>query len=99
MPQPVISDPADAAVTALVERAAELADAANRDGVDAGADQLIHAAAGNRAALEEARNVYARRLHASSADWTATGALRLLNRALTRFGWIDPYEWKHRRKP
>lgn len=99
MAQPVISDPADTAVAALVQRAAELAAGDSSEGVDNAAEALIEAARGDRAALEEARNVYARHLHGNAADWEATAALRLLNRALTRFGWIDPYEWKHRRKP
>lgn len=99
MPQSVTSEATDDTVATLVERAAELAAGGSPDGIDDAADLLIEAADGDREALEEARNVYARRLHGRSADWTATGSLRLLNRALTRFGWIDPYEWKHRRKP
>lgn len=99
MPQSVTSETADDTVAALVERAAELASGGSPDGVDDAADLLIEAAGADRDSLEEARNIYARRLHGRSADWAATGALRLLNRALTRYGWIDPYEWKHRRKP
>ena len=82
---------------ALIELAAEL----GRPGADkeAGARQLITRAGGDRVALEEARNFYARRLHGRSDDWAATAALGLLNRALTDSGWVDPYEWKGRRKP
>jgi len=70
-------------------------------GVDkpAAARRLIDAAGGDRQSLEEARNVYARRLHGHSDDWTATAALSLLNRALTDSGWIDPFDWSGRRKP
>ncbi len=84
-------------VDALVELAAQL----GQPGVDkpVAARALIERAGGDRSALEEARNIYARHLHGRSDDWAATAALTLLNRALTDSGWIDPYDWNRRRKP
>lgn len=84
----------------LYERAAKLA----RDvpAPEAVADLLL-LAAGDRAALERARNRYAGRLHGQPDDWEATAALRLLNRALAELKWTDPLDWKQRwarhRKP
>jgi hypothetical protein len=98
MPAPL---PAEAAPPSSEQRLIDLAAALGQPGVDkeAAARQLIDSAGGDRHALEQARNAYARRLHGRSDDWTATAALSLLNRALTDSGWIDPFDWKGRRKP
>jgi hypothetical protein len=80
----------------IERRAFELAgtgDAGNHDGAVAA---LVEAAGGDRAALEEARNRVARRLHGHAGDWPATAALGLLNRALVSTGWSDPYDWRIR---
>jgi hypothetical protein len=74
------------------------------DGTDDGAARALAALAGDdRAALEEARDRCAERLHRRSDDWEATAALSLLNRALVAYGWSDADDWKvrwsQRRKP
>jgi hypothetical protein len=97
MPQPASPFATAPMVDAIVKQAAQLA-TPGTDRPDA-VRQLIALADGDRASIEEARNVYARHLHGRSDDWTATGALALLNRALTASGWIDPFDWKGRRKP
>jgi hypothetical protein len=84
---------------ALIELAGHLGQPGAGMDKESGARQLIERAGGDRPALEEARNVYARHLHGRSDDWNATGALSLLNRALTDSGWVDPFDWKGRRKP
>jgi hypothetical protein len=100
MPEPAPL-PVDAVPRSTLDQLVALAGELGRPGVDkaAAARQLIDRAAGDRAALEEARNVYARHLHGRSDDWAATAALSVLNRALTDSGWIDPFDWKGRRKP
>jgi hypothetical protein len=70
--------------------------AGGQDDTGAALDRLISLAGKDRAALVAARDAFARRLHAHSDDYAATGALRLLNRALSRFGWADPYDWRGR---
>ena len=93
-----VPDPTElSTLDALIELAAAL----STPGADkeAGARELIARAGGDRAALEQARNSYATRLHGRSDDWTATGALTLLNRALTDSSWVDPFNWQGRRKP
>jgi hypothetical protein len=59
-------------------------------------DSLISLAGADRGALVAARDAFARRLRARSDDYEATGALQLLNRALSRYGWSDPYDWRGR---
>jgi hypothetical protein len=91
----------DPTPTSTLDALIDLAASLSQPGADkeAGARELIDRAGGDRAALEAARNVYSTRLHGRSDDWTATGALTLLNRALTDSGWIDPFDWRYRRKP
>ena len=81
------------------EQAIGLAGAAGpgTDGSAAAIDQL--AAAGDRAALERAREALVQRIYQRSDDYQATAELSLVNKALARVGWHDPYSWKHRRKP
>lgn len=84
-----------AAVTddAVERKAIELASSTDRkDAVD----QLLAFAGGDRDALGAARLSVIRRIRGNTADHTATGALTLLNRALTQAGWVDPYDWKIR---
>lgn len=70
---------------------------------DASESELVVMAGDDRDALEAARNRVAYRLHGHADDYTATGALTLLNRALVRYGWTERYDWKVRwakhRKP
>lgn len=65
--------------------------------------ELVAMAGDDRAALEGARNRFASRLHGHADDYSATAALRLINRALVRYGWSERYDWKVRwaknRKP
>jgi hypothetical protein len=63
---------------------------------DAALDRLISLAGLDRTALVAARDAFARRLHAHSDDYEATGALRLLNRSLSKFSPPDPYDWHKR---
>jgi hypothetical protein len=84
----------------LVSRARELA---ARDDRSEAAAELAEMAGDDRGLLEAARNEVVMRLHSDPDDWGATGALTLLNHALVKFGWKDPYDWKVRwsqnRKP
>ena len=57
------------------------------------------ASGGDRAALHEAREELVARIYHRSDDYAATAALTLVNKALAEVGWVDPYSWKHRRKP
>jgi hypothetical protein len=57
------------------------------------------APAGDRQDLEEARAELVRRISARSDDFEATAALGRVNKALAELGWVDPFSWKHRRKP
>jgi hypothetical protein len=84
----------------IVRHATDLA----RDGDQvAAADQLIAAADRERGPLEAARDQVATHLHRHVDDFDATGALRLLNRALSRLPVVDPLDWRVRwarhRKP
>lgn len=65
-------------------------------GYDDAVARLVKLAGTDRAALEAARDAFARRLHSHADDYQATGALRLLNRALAAYGWRDPYDWRGR---
>ena len=78
------------------QRAAELAGQSDRAAAIA---ELVQLAGDDRPALESARDRYAARLHGDGSDWAATAALTLLNRALSAYGWADPYDWSMRRKP
>lgn len=82
----------------LADRAVALASAAGPgdDGGDA-VSQL--ASSGDQGELESARQYLVWRIQQRSDDYQATAALTLVNRALARVGWHDPYAWKHRRKP
>lgn len=82
------------AITDSIEqRAFELAGATDTE-VAVGA--LTELARGDREAIELARNRVARRLHGHASDWCASQALGLLNQALVKVGWTDPYDWKIR---
>jgi hypothetical protein len=61
-----------------------------------GAEALVEAAGGDRDALETARNRMAQRLYGNSGNVAAGAALSLLNKALVRIGWVDPYDWRPR---
>jgi hypothetical protein len=65
-------------------------------GGEAALDRLIALAGPDRAGLVAARDAFARRLHAHSADYAATAALRLLNRSLSKYSPPDPYDWHKR---
>ncbi|MGH9094457.1 MAG: hypothetical protein ACRDXE_04790 [Acidimicrobiales bacterium] len=84
----------------VATRASELAAGTDRAGA---ADELIALVGRDRAVLEAARDHVAARLHHHTGDWAATRALTLLNRALSAYGWTDPFDWKvrwaHGRKP
>lgn len=56
-------------------------------------------AAGDRGALEQVRSQLTQRINQRSDDYEATAALTLVNKALATVGRVDPYSWKHRRKP
>ncbi len=90
-------------IDVLVAKAAMLAQDSEGASQDGAVDSLVAAAGGDRAALEEARRRYALRLHGRSDDWEATAALNLLNRALSKLGPTDPFDWRERwarhRKP
>jgi hypothetical protein len=81
----------------LVERAAELA-AANGD-----ADTLLSLVGNDRPTLVAARDQVAARLHNQVDDFSATGALTLINRALAQLPPVEPFDWRvrwsRRRKP
>lgn len=64
---------------------------------DVAVAKLVAMAQGDRQALVEARDYYAERLHRRADDWTATGALNLLNRAVAAAGWDETYDWKKHR--
>ena len=78
---------------AVVSRAAELVrDGAGRDV----AAELLAAADGDRAQVEEARDIVANRVRTRSDDFEATASLQLLNRALSNLPIHDPLDWKVR---
>ena len=52
--------------------------------------------AGSQEVLVAARDRYALRLHANSADFEATAALNVLNPAVAAAGWDDTLDWKRR---
>jgi hypothetical protein len=83
----------------LVQRALALSTEAGSGGRTT--DEVVQelASSGDRDALEHARADLVARIHLRSDDYVATGALNLVNRALAVVGWVDPYNWKHRRKP
>ncbi|MDA8281941.1 MAG: hypothetical protein M0Z42_01275 [Actinomycetota bacterium] len=85
---------APSTIDALEVRALQLATAA-KDPEQAVA-ALVDAAAGDRPALEEARNRVARRMLGNVSDVQAGAALQLLNRSLVEIGWHDPYQWTQR---
>jgi hypothetical protein len=70
---------------------------------EASESELVVMAGDDRHALEAARDRVVYRLHGHADDYAATAALTLLNRALVRYGWSEPYDWKARyakhRKP
>jgi hypothetical protein len=49
--------------------------------------------------LERVRADLLNRIHQRSDDYPATVALTLVNKALATVGWLDPYDWRRRRKP
>lgn len=51
------------------------------------AEELVRLSEGRREPLASARDHFVARLHSDSADYEATKALRLVNRALSRVGW------------
>ena len=57
------------------------------------------ASAGDHPSLERARAELVSRIYHRSDDYEATKALNLVNKALAAIGWVDPYNWKNRRKP
>jgi hypothetical protein len=57
-------------------------------------DVLIAAAGGDRALVEAARDEMATRIHAAVDDYDASGALTLLNRALSEIPRHDPLDWR-----
>ncbi len=69
----------------IVSRAAALG-AEGADHVQA-AEELVRESAGRRELLESARDHFVDRLHTDVSDYEATKALRLVNAALSRFGW------------
>jgi hypothetical protein len=88
-----------AALDSLTEEAVALAGAFKAGGEDLDAAVEKLAESGDRAALAQARTDLVQRIHERSDDFEATAALNLVNRALARVGWYDPYNWKLRRKP
>lgn len=93
---PALSPPPASLIETIIQRAPQLGRAQDQA---AAAAELVSVAGGDRQALVEARDAYVRRLHADTGDWEATAALAVLNRAIARVGWYDPYCWKGRRKP
>lgn len=83
----------DIATDTLCQQALTLAGDGAGDG---GVSELVSLAGSDRTALVAARDAFARRLRDHSDDYAATGALRLLNRALSSYGWTDPYDWRQR---
>ena len=57
------------------------------------------AAAGDRQELERARADLVGRISARSDDFEATAELSRVNKALAELGRVDPFSWRHRRKP
>jgi hypothetical protein len=85
-------------MTTLAPTAAQaIALTARGESPEAAAEEL--AATADRAALEQAQAELVQRVHERSDDFTATAALSLVNKALAKVGWVDPFSWKHRRKP
>ena len=83
----------------LEAHALELASATGDGGVvdpEQAAEALVQAAGGDRDALEEARNRTAQHLYGNSGNVVAGTALALLNKAIVRIGWVDPYDWRPR---
>jgi hypothetical protein len=56
-------------------------------------------AVAEREKLENTRAELVRRIRQRSDDFEATAALTVVNKELAGLGWVDPYSWKHRRKP
>jgi hypothetical protein len=83
----------DIATDPLCQEALALLTSADPDG---GVDRLVALAGPDRSTLVGARDAFATRLHHHGDDHAATGALRLLNRALSAYGWHDPYDWHSR---
>jgi hypothetical protein len=73
------------AVTTVEQRAAELADGTIREEA---INELVELAGGQRGPLEAAAHSFVARLHRRSDDFVATNALRLVNAALGRVGWV-----------
>jgi hypothetical protein len=71
--------------------------AAGGQSSDVAVEQLV--ASGDSASLQLARSELVQRVHERSDDFAATAALSLVNKALAVVGWVDPFSWKHRRKP
>ena len=84
----------------LAAKAAELAGGADRQSA---VGTLVAECGGDRAALEAARDLTARKVRARIDDWEATAALTLLNLALANLPRHDPLDWRERwarhRKP
>lgn len=68
----------------IARKAVELAGGADRD---VAAAELAALAGHQRQPLEQAAAVFIARLHRRSDDFDATGALRLVHRALDLVGW------------
>ena len=96
VPDPSAPDSPNSIAESLFQRAPALGRSSDRAAATA---ELVALCQGDRGAIEQARDRYARRLHGASEDWDATAALTVLNRALAAFGWTDHYGWKGRRKP
>jgi hypothetical protein len=77
----------------LLARASELARAEDRTHR---VEELIEVAAGDRHALEAARDRVAAHLHIRVDDWEATRTLTLLNSALSGMPRHDPLDWRVR---
>jgi hypothetical protein len=76
---------------AIASRALEVAkDGPGPDAVEA----VIAAAGGDRSVLEAARDRMASRVHTAVDDYDASGALTLLNRALSEIPRHDPLDWR-----
>ncbi len=92
-------------IEAICERAIDLGgqDLTNERPSSGAAGELVALAGTDRAALVGARDRLAARLRGNQADFVATAALTLLNRAVADFGWDDRLDWKRRwtqhRKP
>jgi hypothetical protein len=64
---------------------------------EAAVKQLV--ASGDRDSLQKAQSELVQRVYERSDDFAATAALNLVNKALAIVGWVEPFSWKHRRKP